>query len=49
MVDTSIRVNVETVEKLKAIGSKGETYDSIINQLLELREKTVKKYTKKVE
>ena len=49
MVDTSIRLKRETMEKLKAIGSKGETYDSIINQMLEHRKEAVKKYTKSTE
>lgn len=47
MVDTSIRVSVETVKKLKAVGSKGESYDDIINDMLEHRKQAVKKYTKK--
>ena len=49
MTDTvPIRVKLDTREKLKDIGSKGETYDDIINDMLEHRKKAVKKYTKKV-
>ena len=33
---TTIIVNKETREQLKTIGSKGETYDKIISQLIEL-------------
>ena len=32
--DTTIRVKQTTKEKLKMLGSKGETYDEIINMLL---------------
>jgi hypothetical protein len=31
---TYIRLKKETVEKLKKIGSKNETYDDIINRLI---------------
>ena len=34
-----IRVNKATREKLKSIGSKSETYDDIINVMLEDRKK----------
>jgi len=30
-----IRLKKETVEKLKKIGHKGETYDDIVNRLIE--------------
>lgn len=40
MTDTvPIRVKLDTRENLKAIGLKGETYDDIINQMLERRKK----------
>jgi|YelNatPaOPRAMG01_1025707.scaffolds.fasta_scaffold17309_2 predicted DNA-binding protein len=32
---TNIRLKRETVEKLKKLGFKGETYDDIINRLIE--------------
>lgn len=32
-----IRVNRNTRDKLKALGSKGETYDAIIKKLLKRR------------
>jgi predicted DNA-binding protein len=32
---TNIRLRKETVEKLKKLGFKGETYDDIINRLIE--------------
>lgn len=35
MYETSIRVKKSTVERLKRIGRKGETYDEIINRLLD--------------
>lgn len=31
----TIRIRASTREKLKAIGRKGETYDDIINRLIE--------------
>jgi hypothetical protein len=34
-----IRLRRETVEKLKKLGFKGETYDDIINRLIEEVEK----------
>lgn len=38
MVDTvPIRVKRDTRQKLKTVGSKGETYDDIINQMLKRR------------
>jgi hypothetical protein len=35
IVYTYIRLRKETVEKLKKLGFKGETYDDIINRLIE--------------
>jgi len=35
MTITTIRLKKETVEKLKEIGKKGETYDQIVNRLIE--------------
>ncbi len=32
---TSIKIRKKTRDALKAIGKKGETYDSIINRLLD--------------
>ena len=32
---TQIKLKKTTVEKLKFIGSKGETYDDIVNKLME--------------
>ena len=39
---TMVRLKKDTVEKLKEIGKKGETYDSIIKRLLEYYEKNNK-------
>lgn len=36
---TNIPITVETRERLKRIGIKGETYDTIIRRLLEKEEK----------
>lgn len=35
-MNTTINIDVSTREKLKKIGHKGETYDEILNRLLEL-------------
>jgi len=35
MVDTVIRLKKATREKLKAIGMMGDTYDDVINKLLD--------------
>jgi len=35
---TTIQVSVETRDRLRRIGRKGETYDDIIRRLLELAE-----------
>ncbi|MCD6547690.1 MAG: hypothetical protein J7K22_04015 [Nanoarchaeota archaeon] len=37
---TTIALKMETKEKLKEIGSKGETYDELINKLIEIAEKS---------
>ncbi|MCK4477408.1 hypothetical protein KAU88_02630 [Candidatus Bathyarchaeota archaeon] len=41
---TSIKIRKETRDVLKSVGKKGETYDSIINRLLDrvLRRKKAK-------
>ena len=39
---TTVRVLKKTLEKLKSIGKKGETYDEIINRLIESDTKTKK-------
>lgn len=36
---TMVRLKKETVEKLKELGKKGETYDDIIRKLLDFYEK----------
>jgi len=33
---TTVRVSRRTLERLKAYGRKGETYDQLINRLLDL-------------
>jgi len=38
MEETTIRISVETRDKLKKIGRKGETYDDIIKRLLDRKE-----------
>lgn len=35
---TTIQVKTETKEKLKEIGKKGESYDDVINRILERRD-----------
>lgn len=37
--ETTIRVSKSTVERLKKLGHKGETYDEIVQRLLEPTEK----------
>ena len=39
---TSIRVLKPTLNRLKEMGKKEETYDQIINRLIDLHEKTEK-------
>ena len=41
-VVTSIQLDVDIVEKLKVMGSKGETYSDIIRRLLDGRKPTRK-------
>ena len=41
MVQTTIQVSMETRERLKKIGSKGQTYDEIIDKLLEIGQKVM--------
>jgi hypothetical protein len=36
---TQIQVDISTREQLKKLGSKGQSYDSLVKQLLELRER----------
>ena len=36
---TTISVSVETKQKLSHLGSKGQTYDEIINKAIELAER----------
>ena len=40
---TTIQVSKVTVERLKRLGHKGETYDAIIQRLLEVAEKEAEK------
>ncbi len=37
MTTTTVRINKETRDMLKEVGSKGQTYDEIIREMLELR------------
>jgi len=39
---TTIQVKTETKEKLKEIGKKGESYDDVINRILEKRDQEVR-------
>lgn len=39
---TNIRLSKKTVQRLKNIGKKGETYDDIINRLIDEHEKMEK-------
>ena len=39
MSETTIQISRETREKLKKIGSKGKTYDEVIQKLLEIAQK----------
>lgn len=38
LAKTSIQIEEETRDKLKGIGKKGESYDTIINRLLKAHE-----------
>ena len=40
-MQTTIQVSKETRERLKKIGSKGQTYDEIIVKLLEIGQKVM--------
>jgi len=40
---TTIQISVETREELKALGSKGETYDEIVKKLLRIAKECEKK------
>ena len=40
-MQTTIQVSKETRERLKKIGSKGQTYDEIIEKLLEIGQKVM--------
>lgn len=40
MALTTINVSQETRNKLKDCGKKGQTYDEVINELLQLRTKS---------
>ena len=35
---TTIQVRTETKDRLKAIGRKGESYDAVINRIIDERE-----------
>ncbi len=37
MSTTTVRIDKETRDMLKKVGSKGQTYDEIIREMLELR------------
>ena len=39
MAKTQIQVSVETRENLKKIGTKGQSYDSLVTELIQLKEK----------
>ena len=39
MIRTSIQVSKETAKELAKLGSKGETYDDVIQKLLKKRNK----------
>lgn len=41
MNQTTIQVSRETREKLKRVGRKGQTYDDIIEELLEISKKAI--------
>ena len=40
---TTIQVTRDTREELKALGSKGETYDEIIKRLIKIKEECAQK------
>ena len=41
MEQTTIQISKETREKLKKVGRKGQTYDEIIENLLEISKKAI--------
>ena len=41
MEQTTIQISKETMEKLKKVGRKGQTYDEIIENLLEISKKAI--------
>ena len=41
MDQTTIQISKETREKLKKVGRKGQTYDEIIEKLLEISKKAI--------
>ena len=41
MEQTTIQISKETREKLKKVGRKGQTYDEIIEKLLEISKKAI--------
>ncbi|MCW6171187.1 MAG: hypothetical protein LVQ96_08490 [Thermoplasmatales archaeon] len=41
MEQTTIQISKETREKLKKVGRKGQTYDEIIETLLEISKKAI--------
>ncbi len=41
MDQTTIQISKETREKLKSVGRKGQTYDEIIENLLEISKKAM--------
>ncbi len=41
MEQTTIQISKETREKLKEVGRKGQTYDEIIENLLEISKKAM--------
>ena len=41
MEQTTIQISKETREKLKTVGRKGQTYDEIIENLLDISKKVI--------
>jgi predicted CopG family antitoxin len=41
MTQTTIQISKDTREKLKTIGRKGQTYDEIIENLIEIAKKDI--------
>jgi predicted CopG family antitoxin len=40
MKTTTIAINLETKEQLKTLGSKGQTYDELIAELIEIAKRS---------